>query len=260
ILFLHLISTSTAYWDNEKRIEGVLNPIKKPILVLNASPPLEFTGYPFFLSMGLHPDLWNIVHSSSYCLFTYYLCKNTQNEKGIKENKKSNFLQDLAKLLMQNDQLKKRVDTTIRLLNQLTTIKAAQVRLTISIILLLLINNHSGIKGTDSNDHSEFTPNKFLYDFYRNMIHRDALNRRRGNREIFSFICYLFYKQMTKEMYECMYLINTIILSILLIRKEQVFIHIFLLITKTFFFFYLESNSTYFFRIFFKKLISAFFI
>ncbi|KAL5644728.1 hypothetical protein ACJX0J_001870, partial [Zea mays] len=32
--FLHLISTSTAYWDNEKRIEGVSNPIKKPILVL----------------------------------------------------------------------------------------------------------------------------------------------------------------------------------------------------------------------------------
>ncbi|KAL5644042.1 hypothetical protein ACJX0J_005144 [Zea mays] len=68
--FLHLISTSTAYWDNEKRIEGVSNPIKKPILVLNASPPLEFTGYPFFLSMGLHPELW-------------------KNEKGIKENKKS---------------------------------------------------------------------------------------------------------------------------------------------------------------------------
>ncbi|KAL5646879.1 hypothetical protein ACJX0J_004612 [Zea mays] len=43
---------------NEKRIEGVSNPIKKPILVLNASPPLEFTGYPFFLSMGLHPELW----------------------------------------------------------------------------------------------------------------------------------------------------------------------------------------------------------
>ncbi|KAL5646080.1 hypothetical protein ACJX0J_001050 [Zea mays] len=173
--FLHLISTSTAYWDNEKRIEGVSNPIKKPILVLNASPPLEFTGYPFFLSMGLHPELW-------------------KNEKGIKENKKSNkrkkykwkiliflcsnfliriesFLQDLAKLLMQNDQLKKRVDTTIRLLNQLTTIKAAQVRLTISIILLLLINNHSGIKGTElwMNPLKEFTPNKFLYDFCKEM-------------------------------------------------------------------------------------------
>lgn len=23
----------------------------------NAGPPLEFTGYPFFLSMGLHPEL-----------------------------------------------------------------------------------------------------------------------------------------------------------------------------------------------------------
>ncbi|KAL5645230.1 hypothetical protein ACJX0J_001712, partial [Zea mays] len=129
--FLHLISTSTAYWDNEKRIEGVSNPIKKPILVLNASPPLEFTGYPFFLSMGLHPELWNLI----------FLCSNFLIRI-------ESFLQDLAKLLMQNDQLKKRVDTTIRLLNQLTTIKAAQVRLTISIILLLLINNHSGIKGT----------------------------------------------------------------------------------------------------------------
>ncbi|KAL5647021.1 hypothetical protein ACJX0J_000126 [Zea mays] len=207
--FLHLISTSTAYWDNEKRIEGVSNPIKKPILVLNASPPLEFTGYPFFLSMGLHPELW-------------------KNEKGIKENKKSNkrkkykwkiliflcsnfliriesFLQDLAKLLMQNDQLKKRVDTTIRLLNQLTTIKAAQVRLTISIILLLLINNHSGIKGTE---------------LWMNPSIKvgDALNRRRGNREIFSF------------MYE-------VVCSKI---KEQVFIHIFLLITKTFFSFILN--------------------
>ncbi|KAL5645247.1 hypothetical protein ACJX0J_003606 [Zea mays] len=161
--FLHLISTSTAYWDI---FGGVSNPIKKPILVLNASPPLEFTGYPFFLSMGLHPELW-------------------KNEKGIKENKKSNkrkkykwkiliflcsnfliriesFLQDLAKLLMQNDQLKKRVDTTIRLLNQWVV----SLELTISIILLLLINNHSGIKGTEVGD---------------------ALNRRRGNREIFSF-------------------------------------------------------------------------
>ncbi|KAL5645528.1 hypothetical protein ACJX0J_003057 [Zea mays] len=170
--FLHLISTSTAYWikkENEKRIEG------------NASPPLEFTGYPFFLSMGLHPELW-------------------KNEKGIKENKKiqieivykwkiliflcsnfliriESFLQDLAKLLMQNDQLKKRVDTTIRLLNQLTTIKAAQVRLTISIILLLLINNHSGIKGTEVGD---------------------ALNRRRGNREIFSFM----YEVVCSKMYD----------------------------------------------------------
>jgi len=41
-------------------------------------------------------------------------------------------------------------------------------------------------------------------------------------------------------------------------RKEQVFIHIFLLKLKPFFFFYLESNSTYFFLIFFKKKISAF--
>ncbi|KAL5646878.1 hypothetical protein ACJX0J_004611 [Zea mays] len=147
-------------------------------------------------------------------------------KKGLKENKKSNkrkkykwkiliflcsnfliriesFLQDLAKLLMQNDQLKKRVDTTIRLLNQLR-----------KIILLLLINNHSGIKGTElwMNPLKEFTPNKFLYDF-------------------------------CKEMYE-------VVCSKI---KEQVFIHIFLLITKTFFFFYLESNSTYFFRIFFKK-------
>ncbi|KAL5646976.1 hypothetical protein ACJX0J_003093 [Zea mays] len=155
--FLHLISTSTAYWDNEKRIEGVSNPIKKPILVLNASPPLEFTGYPFFLSMGITSRrLW-------------------KNEKGIKENKKSNkrkknkkinflfthnflriesFLQDLAKLLMQNDQLKKRVDTTIRLLNQLQP----QVRLTISM-------------GTElwMNPLKEFTPNKFLYDFCKEM-------------------------------------------------------------------------------------------
>ncbi|KAL5642910.1 hypothetical protein ACJX0J_000300 [Zea mays] len=216
--FLHLISTSTAYWDNEKRIEGVSNPIKKPILVLNASPPLEFTGYPFFLSMGLHPELW-------------------KNEKGIKENKKSNkrkkykwkiliflcsnfliriesFLQDLAKLLMQNDQLKKRVDTTIRLLNQLTTIKAAQVRLTISIILLLLINNHSGIKGTElwMNPLKEFTPNKFLYDF-------------------------------CKEMYE-------VVCSKI---KEQVFIHIFLLITKTFFSFILNLILLTFLESFFKK-------
>ncbi|KAL5646954.1 hypothetical protein ACJX0J_000521 [Zea mays] len=52
--FLHLISTSTAYWDNEKD-RGGSNPIKKPILVLSS---LEFTGYPFFLSMGLHPELW----------------------------------------------------------------------------------------------------------------------------------------------------------------------------------------------------------
>ena len=79
--------------------------------------PLNLQGYPLFLSMGLHPELlWKkkrgygskysriycycIVHSSSYCLFTYYLCKNSQpkwligipinhwrNEKGIKENK-----------------------------------------------------------------------------------------------------------------------------------------------------------------------------
>ncbi|KAL5646399.1 hypothetical protein ACJX0J_005054 [Zea mays] len=224
--FLHLISTSTAYWDNEKRIEGVSNPIKKPILVLNASPPLEFTGYPFFLSMGLHPELW-------------------KNEKGIKENKKSNkrknFLQDLAKLLMQNDQLKKRVDTTIRLLNQLTTIKAAQVRLTISIILLLLINNHSGIKGTElwMNPLKEFTPNKFLYDFCRNMIHRDALNRRRGNREIFSFqrtidnIYWIPNLPIKDKMYDKE-------VFLFLRKKEQVFIHIFLLITKTFFSFILN--------------------
>jgi hypothetical protein len=39
------------------------------------------------------------------------------------------------------------------------------------------------------------------------------------------------------------------------LRKEQVFIHIFLLKAL---FFYLESNSTYFFPIFFKKKISAF--
>ncbi|KAL5645590.1 hypothetical protein ACJX0J_002772 [Zea mays] len=185
--FLHLISTSTAYWDNEKRIEGVSNPIKKPILVLNASPPLNYR-IPLFPLMGLHPELWNIVHSSSYCLLLIIYIEIVYKWK-ILIFLCSNFL-ILAKLLMQNDQLKKRVDTTIRLLNQLTTIKAAQVRLTISIILLLLINNHSGIKGTElwMNPLKEFTPNKFLYDFCRNMIHRDALNRRRGNREIFSFM------------------------------------------------------------------------
>ncbi|KAL5641928.1 hypothetical protein ACJX0J_005234 [Zea mays] len=196
--FLHLISTSTAYWDNEKRIEGVSNPIKKPILVLNASPPLEFTGYPFFLSMGLHPELWKNKKSNKRKKYKWkiliFLCSNFLIRI-------ESFLQDLAKLLMQNDQLKKRVDTTIRLLNQLTTIKAAQVRLTISIILLLLINNHSGIKGTElwMNPLKEFTPNKFLYDF-------------------------------CKEMYE-------VVCSKI---KEQVFIHIFLLITKTFFSFILN--------------------
>ncbi|KAL5646955.1 hypothetical protein ACJX0J_000522 [Zea mays] len=98
---------------------------------------------------------------------------------------------------MQNDQLKKRVDTTIRLLNQLVV----SLELTISIILLLLINNHSGIKGTElwMNPLKEFTPNKFLYDF-------------------------------CKEMYE-------VVCSKI---KEQVFIHIFLLITKTFFSFILN--------------------
>ncbi|KAL5643205.1 hypothetical protein ACJX0J_002456 [Zea mays] len=189
--FLHLISTSTAYWDNRGGFESN----QKPILVLNASPPLEFTGYPFFLSMGLHPELW-------------------KNEKGIKENKKSNkrkkykwkiliflcsnFLIRIESFLQEE---KIKVDTTIRLLNQLTTIKAAQVRLTISIILLLLINNHSGIKGTElwMNPLKEFTPNKFLYDF-------------------------------CKEMYE-------VVCSKI---KEQVFIHIFLLITKTFFSFILN--------------------
>ncbi|KAL5641970.1 hypothetical protein ACJX0J_001754, partial [Zea mays] len=263
--FLHLISTSTAYWDNEKRIEGVSNPIKKPILVLNASPPLEFTGYPFFLSMGLHPELW-------------------KNEKGIKENKKSNkrkkykwkiliflcsnfliriesFLQDLAKLLMQNDQLKKRVDTTIRLLNQLTTIKAAQVRLTISIILLLLINNHSGIKGTElwMNPLKEFTPNKFLYDFCRNMIHRDALNRRRGNREIFSFMydkeVFLFLRKSP-----ALPLGHAAKKSDLKSRKEQVFIHIFLLITKTFFSFILNLILLTFLESFSKNRFLLFWI
>lgn len=39
-------------------------------------------------------------------------------------------------------------------------------------------------------------------------------------------------------------------------RKEQVFIHVFLRKPP---FFYLESNSTYFFPIFFKKSIPAFF-
>ncbi|KAL5645039.1 hypothetical protein ACJX0J_000627, partial [Zea mays] len=245
--FLHLISTSTAYWDNEKRIEGVSNPIKKPILVLNASPPLEFTGYPFFLSMGLHPELW-------------------KNEKGIKENKKSNkrkkykwkiliflcsnfliriesFLQDLAKLLMQNDQLKKRVDTTIRLLNQLTTIKAAQVRLTISIILLLLINNHSGIKGTElwMNPLKEFTPNKFLYDFCK---------------EMYEVVC----SKMGYEFSPALPLGHAAKKSDLKSRKEQVFIHIFLLITKTFFSFILNLILLTFLESFSKNRFLLFWI
>ncbi|KAL5643091.1 hypothetical protein ACJX0J_002469 [Zea mays] len=157
--FLHLISTSTAYWDNEKRkkrIEGVSNPIKKPILVLNASPPLEFTGYPFFLSMGLHPELWKIKENKKIQIeivkkykwkILIFLC--------------SNFL-----IFLQE------VDTTIRLLNQLRKEKI----LTISIILLLLINNHSGIKGTElwMNPLKEFTPNKFLYDFCKEMYDKEV--------------------------------------------------------------------------------------
>nr|YP_654205.1 photosystem II M protein [Oryza sativa Indica Group]AAS46045.1 photosystem II M protein [Oryza sativa Indica Group] len=60
----------------------------------NASPPLEFTGYPFPSPWDYIPSYcekkrgygsqysriycYCIVHSSSYCLFTYYLCKNSQ--------------------------------------------------------------------------------------------------------------------------------------------------------------------------------------
>nr|YP_009631994.1 photosystem II protein M [Sporobolus helvolus]QCB91566.1 photosystem II protein M [Sporobolus helvolus] len=61
----------------------------------NASPPLEFTGIPPFPLHGITSRVivkkkrgygskysriycYCIVHSSSYCLFTYYLCKNSQ--------------------------------------------------------------------------------------------------------------------------------------------------------------------------------------
>ncbi|KAL5658289.1 hypothetical protein ACJX0J_031452 [Zea mays] len=141
------------------------------------------------------------------------------------------FLQDLAKLLMQNDQLKERVDTTIRLLNQLVV----SLELTISIILLLLINNHSGIKGTElwMNLLKEFTPNKFLYGFCRNMIHRDALNRRRGIERFFSFMyevvieVFLFLRKYFIDQSPALPLGHAAKKSNLKSRKEQVFIHIF---------------------------------
>ena len=52
-MLCYIIPLSTMNWFDRSNIRN----IELIQYYQNASPPLEFTGYPFFLSMGLHPEL-----------------------------------------------------------------------------------------------------------------------------------------------------------------------------------------------------------